>query len=420
MQRDPRLELTERFLDHLIDPNDCIDTFGRSYVDDLELIVAENHGYDFATRSFRPYADLAFSDERTDEWFKRVQEVLGVASMEAFIAYARAHLHELRLANVRPRLRSEEIYQSRSSFHELKATAWADGRSNELQRQWSADQHQGAPQLESDPDYYESYLRYDRISPWTYLVRREMHRGNLAADDKVVCIGNRWSGEVRYFRENIGLRNTMGVDLFSADPDYVIAADMHAMPFEDHSVKLVFARGVANKSYDFRRFLKELRRILRKDGFLIIEQPAYTHGVDVLGATELKRSANLLRLLRGQLQRIIYTDAVVGHGRTFHDVGIVKIFVQLGPQGGAELPAVEPFPYLRFYLHDLWRSWILLWRQGTSTRHPNAQPPAVILSQALQGALSAALLLPGRVLQVLLREGPGALVKRVAQRLRRR
>ena len=45
-------ELIERFLDYLIDPYHCIDTYGRSYLDDLELIVEENHRFDFKSQTF--------------------------------------------------------------------------------------------------------------------------------------------------------------------------------------------------------------------------------------------------------------------------------------------------------------------------------------------------------------------------------
>lgn len=81
----------ERLLDHLINPADCIDTFGRSYIDDLEFILAENHGFDFQSQTF--------PDARTQEWFDRVRSGYGLQTMEDVIAFVRKRIGELSVAN---------------------------------------------------------------------------------------------------------------------------------------------------------------------------------------------------------------------------------------------------------------------------------------------------------------------------------
>ena len=127
------------------------------------------------------------------------------------------------------------------------------------------------------------------MNPWTYLIRREIARGNLSPDDATICIGNRWLGEILYFRENLGLKGAKGVDLFSRDPELVVAADMHNMPFEDNSMKLIFARGLINKSYDVRLLLREMVRVLKRDGLLIVETPIYRDGLSRLGPDRHKK-----------------------------------------------------------------------------------------------------------------------------------
>src|SRR5262249_34921573 len=153
-------------------------------------------------------------------------------------------------------------------------------RSNEFQKMWSLRGVQAIPGNDTDADYYEMYMGYDRMNPWTYLLRREIANGKIAKDEKIICIGNRWLGEILYFRHSICLTNTKGVDLISSNPELVTAADMHNLPYEDNSVKLIFTRGAINKSYDVRVLVKEMLRVLKKDGFLIIETPGpYGYGV---------------------------------------------------------------------------------------------------------------------------------------------
>jgi len=87
-------EMIERFLDYLIDPIECIDTYGRTYVDDLEFILAENHVFDFQTQTF--------PDQEAQQWFERIRSRFNFAKIEEFIGYVREPLSALDLANIRP------------------------------------------------------------------------------------------------------------------------------------------------------------------------------------------------------------------------------------------------------------------------------------------------------------------------------
>ena len=343
-------ELIERFLDYLIDPVQCIDTFGRTYIDDLELILAENHLFDPQTQTF--------PDKEAQQWFERVCSAFKFKTMDEFIGYVRQHLDEIDLANIRPRstFQTETLFEHEASFQELKQLGDSVERSNEFQRAISTESVKSIPHNELEADYYELYMSFDRTNPWTYVIRREIARGNLNPEDLVLCIGNRWLGEIMYFRQNLGLKNAKGVDLISSDPELVVAADMHKLPFEDHSVKMIFNRGLINKSYDVRLLMKEFLRVLKKDGYLIVETPGpYEYGVSRLGRTDIKSAQNLLRLLRGKVRRIVYQDAMRPHQYLYDATRLIRICIQLDQDGRDLSPTVEAFPQLRFKVYDVCR-----------------------------------------------------------------
>jgi SAM-dependent methyltransferase len=347
----PKTEATERFLDYLIYPNECIDTFGRTYIDDLEYILVENHAFDFQTQ--------AFPDQQLQQWFDQVRSDLSIGSMQEFITYVRAHRDELDLANVRPRVSFDETpFKDTPTYHTLREKGDSIERSNAFQRDYSYSAVDHLPKNEDDPDYYELYMSHDRVNPWTYLIRREIARGNMSADDPVICIGNRWLGEILYFRQNLGLKRAQGLDLFSRDPELVIAADMHKMPWDDNSVGMIFARGLINKSYDVRLLFQEMVRVLKADGFLIIETPVYRQGVSRLGRTDVKSTKNLMRLLRGKVRRIVYSDELDDNRENLYaSTGdrLVRFFVQLDKNGQFENPIEERFPQRKFEVYNAGR-----------------------------------------------------------------
>ena len=355
MARDP--ELIERFLDYLIDPNDCVDTYGRTYLDDLETIAIENHAFDFETQSF--------ADATTQDWFERIRKDWGFARFEDIAAYVRDHRSQFDIANVRPRsaFQGEALFENEAAFRDLKENSASVEKSNEFQRSWSLLARKELPFNDKDADSYESYMSGDRVNPWTYLIRRELRRGNLGADDAVICIGNRWLGEIMYFRENLGLRKAVGVDLFSSDPELVVAADMHDMPFENNSIRLIFNRGLINKSYDVRLLIKEMLRVLTDDGYLIVETPGpYGWGVSRLGRTDIKNVQNLLRLLRGKVRRVIYAEETKPKRFLYDSTRLIRVFIQIDKRGNRAEPVWEPFSQVRFNLYDGYRKYLLRFR----------------------------------------------------------
>jgi SAM-dependent methyltransferase len=349
-----KAELIERFLDYLIDPRQCIDTLGRSYIDDLEHIVAENHGFDFDVQRF--------PDAEAQAWFERIRSEYGFNKIEDLIAYVKEHVDGLDIANLRPRtsFHGETMWVSEPAFHRLKENLDSMERRHEFQRDVSMHGVTELPELNVDADTFERYIRSDRLNPWTYLIRREIARGTLSPDDPVICIGNRWNGEILYFRQTLGLRNTVGVDLISTDPELVVAADMHRMPFEDGSIKMVFTRGTINKSYDVRLFAREIVRVLRKDGLVAVETPGpFDYGVTLLGPTDVKGWRNLLRLFRSKVQRVIYADAMEPYAYQAGGSRLVRLFIQLDKDGRTDSPHMEADPKFRLKIYELLRGHVL-------------------------------------------------------------
>jgi SAM-dependent methyltransferase len=347
-----KADLLERFLDYLIDPNECIDTYGRTYIDDLEFILAENHRFDFKTQTF--------PDAEAQRWFEVLRAEFKFADMAALLSFVRSHVDELDLASFRPRstFHTETLYQDQPTFHKLKEGTPTVEERVDFQRAMGMDGVRSIPSLDDpDPDRYELYMGSDRTNPWTYVLKREMSRGHLRPDDAVISLGNRWIGEISYFRENVGLKKTLGVDLFSNNPELVVAADMHNLPFEDGSIKLVFNRGLINKSYDVRVLVNEVLRVLTDDGMFIVETPGpYDYGVSRLGCTDIKSARNLLRLFEGKVRRIFYIEATKPHRYQADSTKLIRIGFQIAKNGWAGPMQVEPYSPRLFRYYDACRT----------------------------------------------------------------
>ena len=131
--------------------------------------------------------------------------------------------------------------------------------------------------------------------------------GAVGSLEPVLTIGPRWTGEIDYFRERIGLKGTIGLDLFSPDDELIKVGDMHEMPFEDETFGLVYQRNTFDKSYDIRAALRECVRVLRDGGVLITDDCyAYTDGVSELSRTSIKHNDQVLRVLGDHVGEVLH------------------------------------------------------------------------------------------------------------------
>lgn len=92
----------------------------------------------------------------------------------------------------------------------------------------------------------------------------------LSYESKVLCIGPRTEGEILAL---IGYgflgRNITGLDLITYSP-WVIAGDMHDMPFQDNTFDVVLAGWVIAYSNDPHQAAKEMIRVLKPGGIVAI------------------------------------------------------------------------------------------------------------------------------------------------------
>ena len=113
-----------------------------------------------------------------------------------------------------------------------------------------------------------------------------------------LSIGPRWVSEIEFFRQVVGLQNHIGLDLFSDNPDLVVTGDMHEMPFPQDHFQLVFLKNVVDKSYDIRRLVAELFRVLRPGGVAVVDQICGYGHTNPLTRTDIQSAENLVRVFR--------------------------------------------------------------------------------------------------------------------------
>lgn len=138
---------------------------------------------------------------------------------------------------------------------------------------------------------------------WELWIGWWMTRGHLQAGIPSLSVGPRWVTEIRFFREVLGLDQHIGLDLFSDDAGLVVSGDMHAMPFPDQNFQLVFIKNTIDKSYDVRRLVGELVRVLRPGGILIVDQIAGYGDCSPLTRTDIQSAENLVRLIAVKCRR---------------------------------------------------------------------------------------------------------------------
>jgi SAM-dependent methyltransferase len=137
--------------------------------------------------------------------------------------------------------------------------------------------------------------------------------GQLRVDRDSLSIGPRWITEIKYFRNAIGLQRHIGLDLFSDDPELVVAGDMHAMPFEKGRFHFVFSKNTVDKSYNVRQLVSEMLRITAPGGLIVIDQICGYGRCSPLNRTDIQRAKNLLALFsaRARVRPLVCYDVDV-------------------------------------------------------------------------------------------------------------
>jgi SAM-dependent methyltransferase len=172
--------------------------------------------------------------------------------------------------------------------------------------------------------------RLTRRSFWELWIAFWKFRGLLNTKRPSLSVGPRWVTEIEFFREVVGLRQHIGLDLFSDDPELVKAGDMHAMPFPDRQFQFIFIKNTIDKSYNVRKLVDELVRVVCPGGIIVVDQICGYGHCTPLTRTDIQKSENLLRLFRARakirtlvqadvelrlLRRAIVTDRSTNNAR---------------------------------------------------------------------------------------------------------
>jgi len=314
----PRVERIRELLTELLLRDECrVDRYDASYLDDLPDILKEMHGITAlrgpATTARAKLAELA--------------ALVGVSDTAPLSTLAPALRHAgIDDAEFRPRRLTDPAMQDRFRYSRMPSWSETTGRRA----------IEGAEAVDVIRKFQEEYSRHRerRLSPlrclwrrwqlkhglprrglaqpglgdlWTPMLQGFIRDGTLKANDKVLTIGPRSLGEIKYFRRVIGLRKTIGLDLFTYNRRLVRVGDMHQMPFEDSRFALIFQRNTFDKAYDIRRALRECVRTLRHGGILATDLSLdYTFGVDEAARTNITRNAWYLRFLGEHVAEVLH------------------------------------------------------------------------------------------------------------------
>ncbi len=132
-----------------------------------------------------------------------------------------------------------------------------------------------------DKDYFEIYLDKFPDSPSLVLVRsvelKNFPRNFLKPPILDLCCGD------GFFAQCLGVKNIYGCDISpqaiqkASNKEIYInleVCDVKNMPFPDNSFNSVFSNCALEHVEGIEKALKEIRRILRKDGYLIMTVPS--------------------------------------------------------------------------------------------------------------------------------------------------
>lgn len=140
-----------------------------------------------------------------------------------------------------------------------------------------------------------------------------VEQGELKRTDEVLLIGPRYVDEVDFFRTSLRLPRTIGLDLFEYGKDEILAGDMHDMPFAPGRFKLAYCAGTLSYSYNARKLINEIARVLARPGYVfIIDAAARIAGPDALGRSDALSVDTLL----GMFHRFSFQVLAKDEGRT--------------------------------------------------------------------------------------------------------
>ncbi|MDP2741485.1 MAG: class I SAM-dependent methyltransferase [bacterium] len=115
---------------------------------------------------------------------------------------------------------------------------------------------------------YELRSTYD--NKYRYELEKRLKEQNIVQPGmNVLCLAARIGTEVKSFLD-LGCF-AVGLDLNPGIGNkYVVYGDFHYIQFPDHSVDVIFSNSL-DHAFDFNKLIKEIKRVLKPNGYLILE-----------------------------------------------------------------------------------------------------------------------------------------------------
>jgi SAM-dependent methyltransferase len=302
-----RAALVRAILDRVVDVRIAPCFYDYDYVDDLVGIVGGRYtsveGADArAIASILDALAVLAGDETTVAWRELPAKVRAVLGERHDYVPARGNVKE-NVLRVIPDMAQE--------FIELRAES-DPRRFLEINREYS--RRQATAQGLWDHRQLSLLRGYERDH---HLMLRKLvgllEQGDLTRTDEVLLIGPRYVDEVDFFRKSLGLPRTVGLDLFEYGRNEILAGDMHDMPFKAGRFKLVYCAGTLSYSYNARKLIDEIARVLTRPGYVfLIDAAGRNAGPDALGRSDSMGVDTLLGMFHRYSFEVIAKDA----GRT--------------------------------------------------------------------------------------------------------
>lgn len=291
-------------IDQIIQRRECVLSYDRDLVELLPDILQENHGVADAAsvgklRALAQLFDLLDPDG---------QQGRNIASLPGLITATGVDISKYntyKLGKRNANAAHDFNHWSEESVDdsvEAVLTLQKDlGRGAHNERSKRYDAHRKASDLKRylgsvttpPPSLME---RLQRRSFWEIKLAKWFSSGILRADLPSLSVGPRWVTEIEFFREIIGLRKHIGLDLFTDDTEMVVAGDMHKMPFDDSHFQFIFLKNVVDKSYDVRKLVQEVIRVMRPNGIVVVDQICGYGATTPLTRTDIQHARNLARI----------------------------------------------------------------------------------------------------------------------------
>lgn len=290
-------------LDRLISIPDCVLSFDKSLVELLPELLIEHYG-------IRPGEDGKNSDlSLLMQWAKaKTGKAVSVDDLPGLLKDAGLDTPRYRPLQATDGLSEEfENWSTATASQNLKGALvlqknLGQGAHNAAQKPYDPNDRGGAElrsYLRSVTTPRPSPLeRVLRLSYWEVKIKLWRLLGLVSGNAPSLSVGPRWTTEVKFFPEIVGLREHIGLDLSSSEPELIKTGDMHNMPLPSDTYGFIFVKNTADKSYEIRKFVRELVRVAAPNGIIVIDQICGHGAVSPIHRTDVQKAGNLLKLFQ--------------------------------------------------------------------------------------------------------------------------